>query len=115
MAGILRSVVFGVKRKGLPDVVVGLQLWIFERKMAGNEFVYGATRTERGGRYGECGIQFWRWKAGDAEFGRFEIEIFADSDCGGRFHFADGVNDVDSDRARGGADAVRASDGRRVA
>src|SRR5437660_11976320 len=100
MAGILRRVVFGVKRKGLLDVVVGLQLWIFERKMAGNEFVYWAMRTNTRGRYGECGIQFWRGKAGDAEFGRLEIEIFADCDCGGRFHFADGVYHFDSHGAR---------------
>jgi len=112
MAGIVQRGGLGVKRKGLQDIVVGLRLWIFERKMTGNEFVYKAMRTARGGRYGECGIQFWRGQAGDAEFGRVEIEIPADFDCDSRFHFADGVYYFDSHGARRRVNAFWESDGR---
>ena len=115
MAGILRRKGFGVKRKALQDIVVGLQCGKLGRKMAGNELVCLALKGAKGEIYGECGIQFWRREAGDAEFGRAEVAIFDDSGCCGGVYSFDGGHDIDSDGTCGSADAVRASDGRRFA
>src|SRR5262249_6444476 len=112
MAGILLPGGFGVKGKPLQDIVVGLRCGKVARKMAGGKWAYTGCGLRSGGIYGKRGIQFWRRKAGNAEFGRVEIEILADCDRGGDFRVVDGVDDVGSDRSRGCADAVRKSDGR---
>src|SRR5882724_9529288 len=112
MAGILRRKGFGVKRKALQDIVVELQCGKLGRKMAGNEVVCRALKAAKGEIYGECGIQFWRGEAGDAEFGRVEVAIFDNCSRGGSVHCFDGGHDVDSDGTCRSADAVRASDGR---
>src|SRR5438309_9049795 len=106
MAGILRRKGFGVKRKALQDIVVELQCGKPGRKMAGNEVVCRALKAAKGEIYGECGIQFWRGEAGDAEFGRAEVTIFDDSGCRCGVHCFDGGHDFDSDGPCGSADAV---------
>src|SRR5256885_16508195 len=111
MAGILRRKGFGVKRKALQDIVVGLQCGKPGRKMAGNEVVCRALKAAKGEIYGECGIQFWRGEAGDAEFGRAEVAIFDDSGCCCGVYCFYGGHDVDFDGGRGGAEAVWGRDG----
>src|SRR5262249_50817759 len=73
---------------------------------------WGRCVLEKGGIYGKCGIQFRRREAGNAEFGRVEIEIFANCDCSRDFCLVAGVDDVDSDGTRRSVDAVWKSDGR---
>src|SRR2546423_11391616 len=106
MAGILRRKGFGVKRKALQDIVVGLQCGKPGRKMAGNEVVCRALKAAKGEIYGECGIQFWRGEAGDAEFGRAEVAIFDDSGCWCGDHSFFCGPDVVFYGARGGSGAV---------
>src|SRR5215813_1475667 len=111
MAGILRRAALGVKRKGLQDVVVELRCGKVPRKMADRKWACARCVLESGGIYGKCRIQFRRGQAGDAEFGRVEIEIFANCDSGFDFHFAAGIDDVDSHGTRWSVNAFRKSDG----
>src|SRR5215831_2934290 len=105
-AEILLRSGFGVNRKGLQDIVVGLLCGKVASKMTGRKGRTGILRIrEWRKKHGKCGIQFWRRKAGDAEFWGIEVKILANRDCCGGFYFADGVHNVRTDWKRGSANA----------